>query len=228
MADPRQKTGLPLLAAFWPGLLGLLILGAAGCTPKRITTSQPATPLESPQRSAPTPAKSASAGSDLPGTRSSDPTGPEPGRTEPDLPEPAMRGKSGILSPGVTPQNLQLGLEAATLARQQLGKQYQWGAAGPDRFDCSGLVQYVFGNLGINLPRVSREQAAIGVAVSASRLQPGDLLFFALSGSVIDHVAIYIGRGEFVHAPRRYQPVRTDSLNNAWWKHRLKSARRLG
>ena len=113
------------------------------------------------------------------------------------------------------------------LARDQVGKSYQWGAAGPDRFDCSGLVQYVFGYLGVDLPRVSHLQVQAGRSVPRKELQPGDLLFFALNGSGVDHVGIYVGRQEFVHAPRRYNPVRTDSLNNSWWHHRFKEARRV-
>ncbi len=109
-----------------------------------------------------------------------------------------------------------------------MGKPYQWGAAGPDKFDCSGLVQYVYSNLGVSLPRVSRQQASAGVHVDRADLQPGDLVFFVLSGSRIDHVGIYLGHGQFIHAPRRYSPVRTDSLNNSWWRQRFKGGRRVG
>ncbi|MBU2502062.1 C40 family peptidase [bacterium] len=129
--------------------------------------------------------------------------------------------------PEVDPDQVTLGIEAASLARQQLGKQYQWGAAGPDRFDCSGLVHYVYSNLGIDLPRTSHRQAAVGEPVPRRELQPGDLLFFALNGSGIDHVGIYLGKQKFIHAPRRHQPVRTDSLNDTWWRRRLKEARRI-
>jgi cell wall-associated NlpC family hydrolase len=120
-----------------------------------------------------------------------------------------------------------LGFDAAALAKDQLGKPYQWGAAGPDKFDCSGLVMYVYDNLGVKLPRVTGEQAYAGVHVDREDLQPGDLVFFRLRGSRIDHVGIYLGHAKFVHAPRKYQPVRTDSLNDSYWRGRFKGGRRL-
>jgi cell wall-associated NlpC family hydrolase len=120
-----------------------------------------------------------------------------------------------------------LGSDAATLAREQLGKPYQWGASGPNKFDCSGLVMYVYDNLGVKLPRVTGEQAYAGVHVDREDLQPGDLVFFRLNGSRIDHVGIYLGHAKFVHAPRKHEPVRTDSLNDSYWGGRFKGGRRL-
>lgn len=83
-------------------------------------------------------------------------------------------------------------------ARKHLGKPYKWGATGPARFDCSGLVQYCYKSAGISLPRTSKEQATVGKKVSEP-YQPGDLLFF---GSPIHHVALYIGNNEYIHAPQ--------------------------
>jgi cell wall-associated NlpC family hydrolase len=77
------------------------------------------------------------------------------------------------------------------------------------------------------MPRVSRDQARAGRGVSRRELQPGDLVFFATEGSSIDHVGIYVGDSDFVHAPRRHVPVKTDSLNNSWWRRRFKGARRV-
>ncbi len=143
------------------------------------------------------------------------------------LPSPKSRPRSGRSGYRTTPESLTLGLQAAALARKQLGKQYQWGASGPDRFDCSGLTQYVFGSLGVDLPRVSREQAQVGQKIGRSELQPGDLVFFNTSGSSINHVGVYLKNGEFIHAPRKHMPVRTDSLNDSWWRQRFRLARRL-
>ncbi len=125
------------------------------------------------------------------------------------------------------PASSRLGSDAAILAKEQLGKPYQWGASGPNKFDCSGLVMYVYDNLGVKLPRVTGEQAYAGVHVDREDLQPGDLVFFKLSGSRIDHVGIYLGHAKFVHAPRKHQPVRTDSLNDSYWGGRFKGGRRL-
>jgi|GEM_PF-1130733 len=151
----------------------------------------------------------------------------ERGSEDSGLPDPEFRGRAGTPVTGSTPSNVRVGLRAATLAQDQIGKPYQWGGSGPDKFDCSGLVQYVYGNLGIDLPRVSREQATVGEEVPRSELQPGDLLFFATSGSDVNHVGIYVGRSDFVHAPRRHLPVRTDSMDNAWWRQRFRGARRV-
>ncbi|MCT0197565.1 hydrolase [Lactobacillus helveticus] len=97
------------------------------------------------------------------------------------------------------------------LAKQQVGKPYAWGANGPDSFDCSSLVQYVFKNAaGMNLPRTTYDQVKVGQTVyqksqangqpvSANNLQVGDLLFWGSESSPY-HVAIYIGNNQYVNA----------------------------
>ncbi|MDP3713663.1 MAG: NlpC/P60 family protein [Mycobacteriales bacterium] len=84
-------------------------------------------------------------------------------------------------------------------AYAQLGKPYKWGAAGPDRFDCSGLTMWVWGKAGVSLPHNSRAQFASGRKVARNDWQPGDLLYF---GSPIHHVAIYVGGGKMISAPQ--------------------------
>ncbi len=139
----------------------------------------------------------------------------------------AAQAGSAAASGGAVVSGLELGLAAASLAEDQLGKPYAYGAAGPNRFDCSGLAMWVYGNLGVSLPRVSRDQAQVGEKISRQQLRPGDLLFFALNGKGIDHVGVYTGAGDFVHAPHTGAPVRTDSLDNSWWRRRLEVIRRL-
>ncbi|MBB3677702.1 C40 family peptidase [Modestobacter versicolor] len=87
---------------------------------------------------------------------------------------------------------------AVSTAMAQIGKPYVWAAAGPNSFDCSGLVQYAYAAAGVSLPHSSRSQAAAGQAVSRDQLQPGDILAFY---SPVSHVGIYIGNGQMVHAP---------------------------
>jgi cell wall-associated NlpC family hydrolase len=87
---------------------------------------------------------------------------------------------------------------------------------------------HVFGELGLDLPRVAREQAEAGRPVDFDNLQAGDLVFFAIDGGDIDHVGIYVGGSEFVHAPRTSVPVSTESFHNSWWRQRYRKARRLG
>ncbi|WP_378536473.1 C40 family peptidase [Nocardiopsis sediminis] len=83
-------------------------------------------------------------------------------------------------------------------AKSRVGKAYRFGAAGPDAFDCSGLVQWSYGKAGKNLPRTTYDQFTQGVSVSREELLPGDLVFF-YSGP--GHVGIYIGYDQMVHAP---------------------------
>lgn len=198
------------------GRMGIIIvaMGVAlgGCGPKRVVSRGVVTEPEIGAASresqvVPAPAKS-SANSVLPD------------------PKPLSRsGQDVVAVEKSTPSGL--GPRAAELAKAQLGKPYQWGAAGPHKFDCSGLVQYVYGNLGVALPRVSGHQASAGVHVDRDELRPGDLVFFKLSGQRIDHVGIYVGHGKFIHAPRKHSPVRTDSLNDSWWRRKFKGGRRV-
>ncbi|MDP4127350.1 MAG: NlpC/P60 family protein [Bacillota bacterium] len=86
-------------------------------------------------------------------------------------------------------------------AEKLIGVPYQWGGDTPNGFDCSGFVQYVFAQNGINLPRISRDQYTIGTPVNFSDLQPGDLIFFSIAqNGLIDHVGIYIGNDQFINS----------------------------
>jgi peptidoglycan DL-endopeptidase CwlO len=95
-------------------------------------------------------------------------------------------------------------------AVSRVGLPYVWGAAGPNSFDCSGLVQWSFAQAGILMPRVAADQARTGPAVAASQLQPGDLLFYHTDPTAPDyvsHVAIYLGKGLEIQAPQPGQDV---------------------
>ena len=110
-----------------------------------------------------------------------------------------------------------------------LGTPYRWGGASPDNgFDCSGLVSYVFRNaMGIELPRVSRDMAKSGELVSdRAKLSAGDLVFFGRRGRV-DHVGIYVGEGQFVHAPSTGKDVMVSSLDTGYWSGKYLQARRV-
>jgi cell wall-associated NlpC family hydrolase len=87
---------------------------------------------------------------------------------------------------------------AIAAAETRLGDPYVWGAAGPTSFDCSGLVQWAYAQVGISLPHYSGSQYDDGIKIPMSDLEPGDLVFFANPG---DHVAIYIGGGQIIEAP---------------------------
>jgi peptidoglycan DL-endopeptidase CwlO len=100
--------------------------------------------------------------------------------------------------------------QAASIALQYLGVPYVWGGASPSGFDCSGLVMYVYAQLGIALPHYTVAQWNATVAISQSQMLPGDLVFF----NGLGHVGIYIGNGQFVDAPHTGSVVRIDSLGN--------------
>lgn len=93
---------------------------------------------------------------------------------------------------------------AVTAARTAIGRPYAWGATGPDRFDCSGLVVWAFTQAGITVPRTSQQQAAGGTAVARADLQPGDVIAYYQAAS---HVGIYAGDGQVIHAPTYGRPV---------------------
>src|SRR5439155_3212763 len=99
--------------------------------------------------------------------------------------------------------------EAAQIALHYLGVPYVWGGSSPSGFDCSGLVMYVYAQLGISLPHYTVAQWNSTLPISQSQMQPGDLVFFDGLG----HVGIYIGGGQFVDAPHSGAVVRIDSLS---------------
>ena len=122
---------------------------------------------------------------------------------------------------------------AVRTAGRYVGTRYRWGGGSPaEGFDCSGFVRFVFGQHGVEMPRISREQARMGRAMPTSLdgLEPGDLLFFAQRSSSIDHVAIYAGEGRIVHASRSGYGVRYDELTGdrgRWYAQRLVAVRRV-
>jgi cell wall-associated NlpC family hydrolase len=98
----------------------------------------------------------------------------------------------------------------------------------PYRFDCSGLVNYVFGRVtGNRLPRTADSQAKVSRRISRSELREGDLVFFNTLGRPNSHVGIYIGSGQFVNAPSSGGRVRIDTLDNPYFAKRFDSARTL-
>ncbi|WP_250673237.1 SH3 domain-containing protein [Paraclostridium ghonii] len=114
------------------------------------------------------------------------------------------------------------------LVKSQLGKPYVWGAEGPNSFDCSGLVLYVYGKNGVKMPRTSREQSNVGTTVSQSQLKPGDLIFSSTDGSGgVNHVGIYIGNGQMIHAPKAGDVVKTTSINSSYWQNAFVKAKRV-
>jgi murein DD-endopeptidase len=120
-----------------------------------------------------------------------------------------------------------VGDDIAVRAISLLGKPYVWGGADLTGFDCSGLVRFIYDQVGIPVPRTAAEQFSAAKPIDLAGLKPGDLLFFRTRGQRISHVAIYAGEGRFVHAPRTGQPVEFRMLDDEYYRPRLAGAGRL-
>jgi len=110
------------------------------------------------------------------------------------------------------------------IAMQYLGTPYVWGGASPGGFDCSGFAMYVYAQVGISLPHnAAMQYNSVGVPVSRDDLQAGDLVFFDGLG----HMGIYIGGGQFIHAPHTGDVVKISSLYDSWYASTYYGAKRV-
>jgi len=112
-----------------------------------------------------------------------------------------------------------LGQQAVTISAAQKGKPYRYGAVGPNAFDCSGLVVYVYDTrLHKRLPRTATAQRKATVRVAKSSIRPGDLVFFASSSTAsVTHVGVYAGGGKVWHSPHTGDHVRLTTLWTTHW-----------
>jgi peptidoglycan DL-endopeptidase CwlO len=133
---------------------------------------------------------------------------------------PVASSGSGSVSVGPAPPPTHSSV--VSIAEQYLGVPYRWGGASPSGFDCSGLVMYVFAQVGVSLPHSSYAQYGMGSPVSRDQLQPGDLVFFDGLG----HVGIYVGGGSFIHAPHTGDVVKISSISG-WYASTYVGARRI-
>ncbi len=135
-------------------------------------------------------------------------------RTVPAKPKPRVhvtKREHALHRTVAKPKRPTLGTRAAQLANHLTGTPYSWGGESPSSgFDCSGLVRYVYGRLGIHLPHHAASQWSLGRPVSPGHLRAGDLVFF----SGLGHVGIYAGHGKFIHSPRSGESVRWQNLSS--------------
>lgn len=103
------------------------------------------------------------------------------------------------------------GIAALRAALSRQGLPYVWGATGPSTFDCSGLVQWAYRQIGVGMPRVAAAQQQVGQPVTPDQAQPGDLVFF---GDPAYHVGFYVGDGRFLEAPQSGDVVKVAPLRN--------------
>jgi cell wall-associated NlpC family hydrolase len=121
-------------------------------------------------------------------------------------------------------RHVTIGDRAAALAVREVGVPYRWGGSSPaGGFDCSGLVYWAYGRLGVALPHSSYALYDLGRRVARSRMKPGDLLFF----SGLGHVGIYIGRGRMVHAPHTGTRVQIVKLGRSSYGSEIVGVRRV-
>lgn len=124
-----------------------------------------------------------------------------------------------------TTQTSGKGATVVATAKNYIGSKYVYGATGPNSFDCSGFTQYVFKLHGVSLNRTAAAQYSNGVAVDRANLQPGDLVMFGKSG--INHVGIYIGGGQIVHAANPSRGVTIDTITSGYYNNNYVGARRV-
>jgi cell wall-associated NlpC family hydrolase len=119
-----------------------------------------------------------------------------------------------------------VGERATTVAMQQLGVPYRYGGQTPSGFDCSRLVHFSYLQAGKSVPRTTRELWQKSSTIRRNDIQQGDLLFFEVEGKM-QHVGIYIGDGQFVHAPQSGRKVSTASLDSDFYRQAFLRAARL-
>lgn len=136
------------------------------------------------------------------------------------LQQTAIGASASVDGASVAPPSQYTGVVG--IAMRYLGVQYVWGGSSPSGFDCSGLVAYVYAQVGVSLPHYTGALWNVGVPVSRSDLQPGDLVFFDGLG----HVGIYIGGNAFIHAPHTGDVVKISSISG-WYADTYVGARRV-
>lgn len=120
-----------------------------------------------------------------------------------------------------------LASRAADHALAMVGKPYRYGGNTPKGFDCSGLVQYSYGRIGVKLPHGTRNLLRASRPISRDKLQRGDLVFFTQEGRKSSHVALYLGGDRFVHSPSSGKNVYVAGFDDPYWQSHFTEARRL-
>lgn len=157
------------------------------------------------------------------------PPGDQP--ATPSTPSSPAAGSSATPAPSASaiPPKLPAidGVAIAEAALAERGRPYRLGGETPAGFDCSGLVQYVFAEQGITVPRQVIDQFSVGEPVPRREIKAGDLLFFATTSDEASHVGIALDSDRFVDAPSTHGHVRIDRLSAPYWNKRFLGARRI-
>jgi cell wall-associated NlpC family hydrolase len=158
------------------------------------------------------------------------PASPAPAAGEPPPPSDPY---GAAVAAGASEEAARLTATVVEAALAAMGSPYSWGGSDANGFDCSGLIRYAYGQVGIVLPRMSRDQMRMGRAEDrdAATLRPGDILGFSSGGtSEVSHVGLYVGEGRFIHSSST--GVKLSSLtatdgDSRWWRDRWVGVRRI-
>ena len=195
----------------------VVIVIAAGSVAACASTGAVYTP-----RPFPIPGGGGSTAIPAPADPSAPPVASNPPATAP--PVAPMPGRSNPVMPGHGSTD---GYALSGTALSLRGAPYRNGGGDPSGFDCSGFVQYVYEQHGVEMPRQVREQFRIGKTIDRDRLEPGDLVFFSTVAPGASHVGIVIGGDQFIHAPSERGVVRVESLSQQYWASRFIGAKRV-
>lgn len=222
----------------WRAAVPLTIaLSLSGCMTVDVLGQTPASPAASPVPSTDSP-PSADA---LP-PRIVEQTVAAEKPNKPTVDQPAGAGTSADVSSAATQSPLRsvpespapetgpladFGARATEIALGMLGRPYRLGGITPEGFDCSGLLYYSFGQLGVSVPRDTQSLRDITNAIPDRLRRIGDLVFFHIRGRQFSHVGLYVGEGRFLHAPASGGEVRIEKLSVGYWVKRYAGTRRL-
>jgi len=148
--------------------------------------------------------------------------------SQPRYAEPKQGHVERYNPPNETRQNPPRNGRLLDYALEQQGIRYRYGGNSPGSgFDCSGLIQFSYAQVGKRIPRTTQQQFRSSMPISIGRIRPGDLLFYETEGRRPGHVAMYLGQGEMIHAPSSGKQVKISRLNNPYWRSRLIAAGRF-
>ncbi len=156
-----------------------------------------------------------------------------PSSSEPSFSPPSDREiRRSARKDGVSKESAALAADVVRTALEAMGSPYRWGGSDEEGYDCSGLIQYAYGEHGILLPRVSRDQTRTGSLIerAVTALRPGDILGFALTGGGVSHVGLYVGDGMFIHSASsgvKLSSLTVSDPDNRWWRDRWVTVRRV-
>jgi len=147
-------------------------------------------------------------------------------RSTAERPEPVRATPRTGARPSTNESSGRVRTQVVNTALDMIGTPYRYGGNTPSGFDCSGLVHYAYRAAGISVPRTTGDQLDTARGIALPQARPGDLLFFKMT-SKPDHVGIFIGNGQFVHAPSSGKQVGVAMLSDPFWNQSFVGARRL-